>query len=188
MLAKRSFAAMYTQLSSTQFASQPHVVGAMRQFANDEVMKNIADIAGLKSRQMLRNKLLPEQPHQLTVHELIAITRASGNRCIVDGVLLDLNCMPSVCTDDFADADKMTLTDRALDINANAAQLGALALDAKAQRRVTERMRNETIKRASYVMTELAIFMHDVEQKFQAIPVLSVAFDAVQTMPTPGFM
>jgi len=66
--------------------------------------------------------------------------------------------------------------------------LGALALDAKAQRRVTERMRNETIKRASYVMTELAIFMHDVEQKFQAIPVLSVAFDAVQTMPTPGFM
>ena len=160
---------MYTQLSSTQFASQPHVVGAMRQFANDEVMKNIADTAGLKSRQMLRNKLLPEQPHQLTVHELIAITRASGNRCIVDGVLLDLNCMPSVCTDDFADADKMTL-------------------DAKAQRRDTERMRNETIKRASYVMTELAIFMHDVEQKFQAIPVLSVAFDAVQTMPTPGFM
>ncbi|MGI2146281.1 phage regulatory CII family protein [Shewanella frigidimarina] len=176
---------MYTQLSSTQFASQPHVVGAMRQFANDELLKNVASKAGIKSSQALRNKLLPEQPHQLTVHELVAITRASKNRCLIDGVLLDLNCMPSVCTDDFADADKMTLTDRALDINANAAQLGALALDAKAQRRVTARMRNETIKRASYVMTELAIFMHDVEQKFQAIPVLSVAFDV---MPTPGFM
>jgi len=178
---------MYTKLSSTQFASQPHVVGAMRQFANDEVIKNVASTAGMKS-QVLRNKLLPEQPHQLTVHELVAITRASKNRCLIDGVLLDLNCMPSVCTDDFADADKMTLTDRALEINANTAQLGALALDAKAKRRVTARMRNETIKRASYVMTELAIFMHDVEQKFQAIPVLSVAVDAVQTMPTPGFM
>ena len=179
---------MYTQLSSTQFASQPHVVGAMRQFANDELLKDVAETAGMKSSQVLRNKLLPEQPHQLTVHELVAITRASKNRCLIDGVLLDLNCMPSVCTADFANADKMTLTDRALEINTNAAQLGALALDAKAQRRVTARMRNETIKRASYVMTELAIFMHDVEQKFQAIPVLSVAVDAVQTMPTPGFM
>ncbi|WP_418358380.1 phage regulatory CII family protein [Shewanella basaltis] len=179
---------MYTQLSKTQFASQPHVVGAMRQFANDELLKDVAETAGMKSCQMLRNKLLPEQPHQLTVHELVAITRASKNRCLIDGVLLDLNCMPSVCTEDFADADKMTLTDRALEINANTAQLGALALDAKTQRRVTARMRNETIKRASYVMTELAIFMHDVEQKFQAIPVLSVAVDAVQTMPTPGFM
>ncbi|WP_372943259.1 phage regulatory CII family protein [Shewanella sp.] len=179
---------MYTQLSKTQFASQPHVVGAMRQFANDELLKNVASEAGMKSCQVLRNKLLPEQPHQLTVHELVAITRASKNRCLIDGVLLDLNCMPSVCTDDFATAERMTLTDRALDINANAAQLGALALDAKTQRRVTARMRNETIKRASYVMTELAIFMHDVEQKFQAIPVLSVAVDAMQTMPTPGFM
>jgi hypothetical protein len=185
MLAEKDFSEMYTQLSNTQFASQPHVVGAMRQFATDEVMKDVASEAGMKSSQVLRNKLLPEQPHQLTVHELVAITRASKNRCLIDGVLLDLNCMPSVCTDDFADAEKMTLTDRALDINANAAQLGALALDAKAQRRVTARMRNETIKRASYVMTELAIFMHDVEQKFQAIPVLSVAFDV---MPTPGFM
>ena len=179
---------MYTQLSKTQFASQPHVVGAMRQFANDELLKDVAETAGIRSSQVLRNKLLPEQPHQLTVHELVAISKASKNRCLIDGVLLDLNCMPSVCTDDFATADRMTLTDRALDINANAAQLGALALDAKAQRRVTARMRNETIRRASYVMTELAIFMHDVEQKFQAIPVLSVAFDAVQTMPTPGFM
>jgi hypothetical protein len=72
---------MYTHLSDTQFASQPHVIGAMRQFANDEVMKDVANIARLKSRQMLRNKLLPEQQYQLTVHELIAITRASGNRC-----------------------------------------------------------------------------------------------------------
>tara|TARA_R110002033_G_scaffold54_1_gene851 strand:+ start:2833 stop:3372 length:540 start_codon:yes stop_codon:yes gene_type:complete len=179
---------MYTQLSKTQFASQPHVVGAMRQFANDELLKDVAETAGIRSSQVLRNKLLPEQPHQLTVHELVAISKASKNRCLIDGVLLDLNCMPSVCTDDFADADKMTLTDRALDINANTAQLGSLALDAKTQRKVTARMRNETIRRASYVMTELAIFMHDVEQKFQAVPVLSVAFDAVQTMPTPGFM
>lgn len=36
-------------------------------------------------------------------------------------------------------------------------------------------MRHEAVKRATYVMTELAIFVHDVEQKFQAIPRLAVA-------------
>ena len=49
-------------------------------------------------------------------------------------------------------------------------------------------MRHEVVKRASLVMSELAIFVHDVEQKFQAVPVLSVAFDAMQTMPMPGVM
>lgn len=179
---------MYTQLSKTQFASQPHVVGAMRQFADDELLKDVAETAGIKSSQVLRNKLLPEQPHQLTVHELVAITRASNNRCLIDGVLLDLDCAPSVSIDDLAHADRRTLTDRALDINANTAQLGALALDAKVTKRVTERMRHETVKRATYVMAELAIFVHDVEQKFQAIPVLTVASDALQAMPMPGLM
>ncbi|ABZ75876.1 regulatory CII family protein [Shewanella halifaxensis HAW-EB4] len=180
---------MYANSSNTQYSNeQAHLIGALRQFANDEVVSDVAKSAGMKRPQMLRNKLLPEQPHQLTVSELVKITKASGNRCIVDGVLLELNCVTSVSLGDLANASKTTLTDRALDINANTAQLGALALDVKATKRVTERMRHETVRRASYVMAELAIFVHDVEQKFQAIPVLTVASDAMQAMPMPGLM
>lgn len=179
---------MYTELSSTQQQTdQAHLTGALRQFADDEVIKEIAESAQIRS-QILRNKLLLDQPHQLTVHELIKITKASGNRCIVDGVLMDLNCVASVCLEDLDNAEHIALTDRALDITANAAQLGSLALDVKATNRVTERMRHETVKRATYVMAELAIFVHDVEQKFQAIPVLTVASDALQAMPMPGLM
>jgi len=179
---------MYTNSDRTHKANdQPHIAGALRQFAEMEVLKEVAESAKIRS-QMLRNKLLLDQPHQLTVHELIKITKASGNRCIVDGVLMDLNCVASVCLEDLDKADRIALTDRALDITANAAQLGSLALDVKATNRVTERMRHETVKRATYVMAELAIFVHDVEQKFQAIPVLTVASDALQAMPMPGLM
>lgn len=165
-----------------------HVNGSVRQFAHDENLKKIAEAANFHSSQMLRNKLCLEQPHQLTVQELVQISRVSGNRCIVDGVLFDLNCAPSVSLDSLSCADKTELTDRALDISANVGQLGSLALDVKVTKRITERMRHETLKRASYVMTELAIFVHDVEQKFQAIPVLTVASDALQSMPIPGLM
>lgn len=179
---------MYTQSYRTQKASkQPHVAGALRQFADMEVIKEVAESAQIRS-QMLRNKLLPNQPHQLSVHELIEITRVSGNRCIVDGLLYELNCVSSVSVGELESADKTPLIERALEISTNAAQLGSIALDVKAQRRVTARMRHEAVNRATRVMTELAIFVHDVEQKFQAIPVLSIAVDAVQTIPMPGLM
>ncbi|PKG74823.1 hypothetical protein CXF86_11070 [Shewanella sp. GutCb] len=180
---------MYTDNSSKQGNEQvSHLNGALRQFAQDENLKEVAKAADFYRPQMLRNKLCLEQPHQLTVHELVNISKASCNRCIVDGILLELNCAPSVNLGDLANADQTPLTDRALDITANTAQLGALALDVKTTKRVTERMRHETLKRASYVMAELAIFVHDVEQKFQAIPVLTIASDAMQSMPMPGLM
>lgn len=163
-----------------------HVIGAFRQFADAENLEEAAKSAGFYRPQMLRNKLCSSQPHQLTVQELVNVTIATGNRCIIDGVLLELNCTPSLSIDDLSSSEKMTLTDRALEINANTASLGSLALDAKVQRRVTERMRHEAINRGTKVMTELAIFMHEIEQRFQSVPVLSVASDVMQTLPIPG--
>ncbi|GGI70246.1 hypothetical protein GCM10007978_05250 [Shewanella hanedai] len=180
---------MYTINSSTQMNTKScHLNGALRQFAADENLKSVAAKAEISSAQILRNKLCLEQPHKLSVVELVAITRSSGNRCIIDGVLLDLDCAVSVSLVELGSASQHELTDRALDITVNAAQLGALALDVKTTKRITERMRHETVRRATYVMEELAIFVHDVEQKFQAIPVLTVASDALQTMPMPGLM
>ncbi|MFT5788040.1 MAG: hypothetical protein ACI8SJ_000135 [Shewanella sp.] len=180
---------MYMTNASTQMNGKGcHLNGAFRQFAADENLKSVAAKAEISSPQILRNKLCLEQPHKLSVVELVAITRASGNRSIIDGVLLDLDCAASVSLAEFSSASQQELTDRALDITANAAQLGALALDVKVTKRVTERMRHETIKRATYVMAELAIFVHDVEQRFQAIPVLTIASDALQAVPMPGLM
>lgn len=187
---------MYSKHAGTQAASssqikaahQPHVAGALRQFADSEELREVATAANISKPQMLRNKLLLNQPHQLSIHECVDIAKVSGNRCIIDGMLLELGCVPSVPVAELENSDRLSLTDRALEITANSARLGAIALDIKARRRVNERMRHEVVKRASLVMSELAIFVHDVEQKFQAVPVLSVAFDAMQTMPMPGVM
>lgn len=174
--------------SPAKAAHQPHIAGALRQFADSEQLSDVAKAAKFNKPQLLRNKLLLNQPHQLSIHECVDIARVSGNRCIIDGMLLELGCVPSVPVAELANHDRLSLTDRALEITANSARLGAIALDIKARRRVNERMRHEVVKRASLVMSELAIFVHDVEQKFQAVPVLSVAFDAMQTMPMPGVM
>ncbi|MCS6125738.1 hypothetical protein G3485_03400 [Shewanella baltica] len=176
-------------LPPTKAAHQPHIAGALRQFADGEQLNEIAIAAKFNRPQMLRNKLLLNQPHQLSIHEAVDIAKASGNRCIIDGMLLELGCAPSIAIDDLNQCERMSLTDRALEISANAGWLGNMALDVKARRGgVTERMRHEAVKRASRAMSELALFVHDVEQKFQAIPVLSVAFDAVQNLPMPGAM
>ena len=138
---------------------------------------------------LFRSKLLLNQPHQLSIHEAVDIAKASGNRCIIDGMLLELGCAPSIAIDDLNQCERMSLTDRALEISANAGWLGNMALDVKARRGgVSERMRHEAVKRASVAMSQLAIFVHDVEQKFQAIPVLTVASDALQAVPMPGLM
>lgn len=187
---------MYSKNSGTQSgnvgnvkaAHQPHVAGALRQFADSEALSDVAVAANFTNPQMLRNKLLLNQPHQLSIHEAVAIAKVSGNRCIIDGMLLEIGCAPSVPVAELENRERLCLTDRALDITANSARLGAIALDIKASRRVSERTRHEVVKRASVVMSQLAIFVHDVEQKFQAVPVLSVAVDAMQTMPMPGVM
>jgi hypothetical protein len=51
---------------------------------------NLADVArktGI-AVQMLRNKLNPGQPHQLTVAEMIELYHATGDETLIDGALL----------------------------------------------------------------------------------------------------
>ncbi len=170
---------MYADIKATHLQMN----GAYRSFAESETLSEVAQQAGIRSAQMLRNKLCLEQPHQLTASELVSITKASKNRCIVDGLLLELNCAPSVSLDECSNADKTPLTERALEITANAGQLASLAIEMKAQKRVTERMRHEIVNRSRRVMSEIALFAFDVESKFQAVPLLSIAIDAV---PMPG--
>ena len=159
-------------------AIHAHLNGAYRAFADAETLSDVAKAVQMNP-QLLRNKLCLEQPHQLTVSDLLSITKATGNRSIVDGVLLELNCAVSMPLGEYQDDEKIPLTDRALEITANAGKLSSIALDIKVQKRVTERMRHEVVNRVQRAMGELALFAHEVESKFQAVPVLSIATDAL---------
>ncbi|MGV2469839.1 phage regulatory CII family protein, partial [Bacillus subtilis] len=46
--------------------------------------------------QMLRNKLNPEQPHKFTWDDLVKVTDVTEDATLIDGLLEQLHCQPSV--------------------------------------------------------------------------------------------
>lgn len=68
---------------------------ACRQFS---LAHNVTDLAKKVGMQpaTLRNKLNPDQSHQLTLPELLAIIDLTEDPTILDGLLRQVNCQPSV--------------------------------------------------------------------------------------------
>lgn len=69
--------------------------GACRQFSFAHNVTDVAKAVGMQPAT-LRNKLNPDQPHQLTLPELLTIIDHTEDPTILDGLLRQLNCQPSV--------------------------------------------------------------------------------------------
>jgi hypothetical protein len=125
--------------------------------------------------QLLRNKLNPDQPHELTVAELIAITQASdGDETLFDGALFGCG-LTAVAIPQAERAP--SLPHQAIDLNAKVASIGQRALELTERGRITRSERNTLVSVATSAMGSLAILIHDVEARFQAIPALACASD-----------
>lgn len=142
----------------------------------------IADKAGIK-RQALRNKLNADQRHELTVRDLIAIYHATQDETLFDGMLLEcgLNAFEIPRAE-----RKPSLPHQAIDLNAKVASIGQRALELSDRGRITRNDRNTLVSVATAAMGSLAILIHDVEQRFQAVPVLSCATDMLMSGSMPG--
>ena len=68
---------------------------ACRQFSLAHNVTDLAKKAGMQPAT-LRNKLNPDQSHQLTLPELLAIIDLTEDPTILDGFLRQINCQPSV--------------------------------------------------------------------------------------------
>lgn len=165
----------------TEYASKhPHWISACQRFAASHNMAEIAQRAGMNP-QILRNKLNPDQPHELTVAELIAITQASeGDETLFDGALF--GCGLTAVTIPQADRAP-SLPHQAIDLNAKIASIGQRALELTDRGRITRSERNTLVSVATSAMGSLAILIHDIEARFQAVPTLACASDILmQTM------
>ncbi len=89
-----------------QVSKQAHFDHACRAFANVH-RGNLAQISGAigMNPQMLRNKLNPEQPHILTCVDLMKLTDATQDASILDGLLEQLQCQPSVPVSEICDSN-----------------------------------------------------------------------------------
>ncbi|MGN4985191.1 phage regulatory CII family protein [Aeromonas hydrophila] len=164
-------------LSSTK---HPHFESACSRFAANHSLAEVARAAGI-GEQLLRNKLNPAQPHQLTARELVAIYHATeGDETLFDGLLLECG-LTAVA---IPKADRApSLPHQAIDLNAKIASIGQRALELTDRGRITRTERNTLVSVATSAMGSLAILIHDIEARFQAVPTLACASDILmQTM------
>lgn len=166
----------------TEYASKhPHWISACQRFAVSHNMAEIAQRAGMNP-QLLRNKLNPDQPHELTVAELIAITQASeGDETLFDGALFGCG-LTAVAIPQAERAP--SLPHQAIDLNAKIASIGQRALELTDRGRITRSERNTLVSVATSAMGSLAILIHDIEARFQAVPALACASDILMQAAT----
>ncbi|MCR3911088.1 phage regulatory CII family protein [Aeromonas hydrophila] len=158
----------------------PHFESACSRFTSTHVISKVAPAAGIDA-QVLRNKLNPDQPHQLTVADLIALYHATGgDETLFDGMLMECGltaiAIPS--------ADRApSIPHQAIRLNADVANIGMRAVELAERGRVTRTERNTIVSVATSAMGSLALLIHDVESRFQAVPAVACASDILmQTM------
>jgi hypothetical protein len=155
-----------------QVSKHPHLDIACRRFSVAHNLAEIASAMGI-SAQVLRNKLNPEQPHRLTLTELITLTDITDDSTVLDGLLAQLKCLPAVPVNE-AKPGNMPLHA----LNATAA-IGVIAGEAVSVTPMTQSRRNTILDRANQAIRDLSLLVVSVESRFHTTPALATAFDVL---------
>ena len=166
---------MFTDTNSKQIEAFD---SACERFAANYVTSDLAKAAGMQP-QMLRNKLNPDQPHQLTAADLINLYHATGDETLIDGLLFCCGLTAFALPKTTSDAQLM---ERTIELNARVGGLGSQAVQIHKSGRVTKTQRNMVVNTATLAMGELAILINEIESKFQTVPGLGGAIDAARTI------
>ncbi len=148
---------------------------ACERFAATHVLSDVARGTGIKE-QVLRNKLNADQPHKLTIEDLVAIYHATGDETLIDGALLCCGLTAVAIPESPAAPEMVT---KALELSQAVGQLSGDAIKISTTGRVTKTDRDRSVGVATAAMGQLAIFIYEVEQRFASVPVLSCATDAL---------
>lgn len=157
-----------------QTSKHAHFDAACRAFALAHNLEDVAAAVGIRP-QVLRNKLNPEQPHHLNCHELLAITDHTEDARLLDGLLSQINCLPSVPVNN-ATPGNMQLC--ALSATAD---IGAIAGQAVSTESMTSARRNQILDRARDAIRSLSVLAYTVESRVTSTPFLAAAVDIVTT-------
>ncbi|TNH88795.1 hypothetical protein CF139_10295 [Aeromonas hydrophila] len=139
---------------------------------------SIADIARESGigEQMLRNKLNPDQPHQLTARDLVAIYHATGDDTLFDGLLFDCG-LTAVRLPGAAQVAPEARAQQALNASAQILGVTAQATTILAGDRVTKNNRNTVVTGIWAGIEHLVLLATEVEDRFHAVPGLACAAD-----------
>ena len=157
-----------------QTSIHPHLDTACRRFSLAHNLTEVAAVMGI-SAQVLRNKLNPDQPHRLTVNELIMLTDITDDSAVLDGLLAQLKCLPAVPVNE---AKPNNLPMHALSATA---AIGVIAGEAISPAPMTQSRRNAILDRANQAIRDLSLLVVSVESRFHTTPVLASAMDVISS-------
>ena len=157
-----------------QASIHPHLDTACRRFSLAHNLAEVAKVMGV-SAQVLRNKLNPDQPHRLTLQELITLTDITDDSTVLDGLLAQLKCLPAVPVNE-AKPDNLPMHA----LSATAA-IGVIAGEAISAAPMTQLRRNAILDRANQAIRDLSLLVVSVESRFHTTPVLASAMDVISS-------
>ena len=120
-------------------------------------------------------KLLNMLTLLLTCVELLAITDCTEDGRLLDGMIAQINCMPSVPVNKATEANMQFC---ALSATAN---VGAIAGEAVSTDHMTAARRTQILDRARDAIRSLSVLAYTVESRLQSAPVIAAAVDIVTT-------
>ena len=163
----------------------PHWESACARFKAAHNQSDVARAMGSKP-QLWINKLAPDQSGEPTVKNVIAAARMTGDSTLIHGLLLELDMAGIALPKSNHSASQVPLTSQALEITASAGELARDAINVAQAGRVGSTQRDSAVSKATAMMGALALFVHDVESRFHAMPGMTLAFDAFSNTAMPG--
>ncbi|MBC3211898.1 phage regulatory CII family protein [Serratia fonticola] len=155
-----------------RISTQPHFDEACRQFAQRHNMAKLAKSADMNV-QTLRNKLNPEQPHQLTAPEIWQLTDLSEDSTLVDGFLAQIHCLPCVPVNELAKDKLQSYVMRAM------SELGELAGGVASAERLTVARKHSMIESVNAGIRMLSLSALALQARLQVNPATASVVDAM---------
>lgn len=155
-----------------QVSKQPHFDNACRAFSNRHNIRELAEKVGM-NQQTLRNKLNPDQVHQLTAPEIALLTDVTEDATLIDGLLAQMKCMPAVPMNE-AKAERMTHY-----VMQATAELGKVAAAAVSGERMTASRTSAFMENINAGIKCLSLIGLTVHARVQSNPTLASTVDAI---------
>lgn len=149
-----------------------HFDEACRRFALSHNMKKLALSAGMNA-QTLRNKLNPEQPHELTVKEMLSLTDLTEDSILMDGALAQLHCLPCVPVNEHAEEKLSAYVLKAT------AEVGQLAAGAMNQDALSSSCRRSLLQSVNSGIRCLTLAAIAVQARIHSNPTMTSTVDAI---------
>ncbi len=154
-----------------QVSIQSHFDDACRNFGKSHNIAKLARKIGMHE-QTLRNKLNPDQVHQLTGMEIIVITDVTEDPTLIDGLLAQMNCGPAVPLNE-AKAERVSQY-----VLKATAEIGKVAAAAVSGQHMTAESKSSLVESVNAGIRYMSLIGIAVHSRIHANPTLASTVDA----------